>query len=281
MGRIPSVLSEKQMEDQIARDPARFLKEKGLKLIARQITVVPYRFDLLFEDRHGTKLIVELQKGTLDRNHTYKILDYYEEFKDRNKTEFIELMIIANSVPRERKQRLEKWGVTWLEIPETEFDQSEEQLQTQFQPQSDDPRKKEIIGGVTTGTVQIGQTAITNEMMAYWSGQRERDCFGFKGRRACMACLYSRPEGASQKEVTEIAEILGGPQKGYYNMLKQALKWNHEVVSWYDDSRGGKIFKLIYNPTHSSSTQTEPSYDYREMNEIRAPDGAFIEKMSP
>ena len=77
--------------------------------------------DLLFEDRHGAKLIVEIQKGVLDRNHTYKILDYYHGFKENHPDEFIELMAIANEIPKERKKRLSQWGVSIKEIPESEF----------------------------------------------------------------------------------------------------------------------------------------------------------------
>ena len=73
------------MEDAIVNNPESFLNEKGLKLLARQYKIGSYIFDLLFEDRYGGKLIVELQKGTLDRTHTFKILDYYHEYKDCDK----------------------------------------------------------------------------------------------------------------------------------------------------------------------------------------------------
>jgi RecB family endonuclease NucS len=78
------MLTENLMEDAIAQRPEKYL-ETGLSLIQRQYRVGGYIFDLLFQDRHGAKLIVELQKGTLDRNHTYKILDYYEEGRRRKR----------------------------------------------------------------------------------------------------------------------------------------------------------------------------------------------------
>jgi hypothetical protein len=115
------MVSEKLMEDAISSDPGKYLKEKGLRLVARQYSIGSYFFDLLFEDRHGAKLIVELQKGTLDRTHTYKILDYYDEYKDNNPNSFIELMVIANRIPHERRRRLESHGISWMEIPESEF----------------------------------------------------------------------------------------------------------------------------------------------------------------
>lgn len=117
------MLSEKDMEDAISENPDKYIEE-GLKLVDRQYRIGKYVFDLIFEDRHGAKLIVELQKGTLDRTHTYKILDYYDEYKSRNPDQFVELMVIANKIPRERRDRLSSYGISFKEIPETEFPQS-------------------------------------------------------------------------------------------------------------------------------------------------------------
>jgi hypothetical protein len=114
------MLNEKMMEDAIIANPEKYI-EAGLTLISRQYRIGSYVFDLLFKDRHGAKLIVELQRGTLDRNHTYKILDYYDEYKSRNPDQFVELMIIANKIPRERRERLSSFGIDFKEIPNREF----------------------------------------------------------------------------------------------------------------------------------------------------------------
>lgn len=115
------MLTEKDMEDAIAQNPKKYLGEDGLELIERQYRIGGYIFDLLFKDRHGAKLIVEIQKGTLDREHTYKILDYYDGFREEHPKEFIELMVLANRIPEERKKRLRSWGVEFHEIPESDF----------------------------------------------------------------------------------------------------------------------------------------------------------------
>ena len=112
---------EKIMEDAIISDPQKYIDEKGLKFIGRQFHVGRYIFDLLFEDRHGGKLLVELQTGTLDRDHTYKNLDYYHEYKDAHPQEFIDLMVRANIIPPERKKRLTDLGIAFREIPRAEF----------------------------------------------------------------------------------------------------------------------------------------------------------------
>jgi len=114
-------MTEQDMEDAIASDPKKYIGEEGLKLIARQYRIGEYIFDLLFQDRHGAKLIVEIQKGTLDRNHTYKIFDYYDEYKKNNPSEYIELMVIANKIPRERRDRLSSYGIEFREIPDKDF----------------------------------------------------------------------------------------------------------------------------------------------------------------
>lgn len=116
------------MEDAIVNNPEKFLKEKGLKLLARQYRVGSYIFDLLFEDRHGGKLIVELQKGTLDRTHTFKILDYYHEFKEKNPRDFIDVMVIANVIPPERKRRLNDLGVDYQEISASMFIENQPEI---------------------------------------------------------------------------------------------------------------------------------------------------------
>lgn len=114
-------LTEKDMEDLIVLSPKRYINEDGLKLVARQYRIGTYIFDLLFEDRHKSKLLVEIQKGTLDRNHTYKILDYYAQYKENNPSEFVELMIVANIISSERKERLSFHGIEFKEIAESRF----------------------------------------------------------------------------------------------------------------------------------------------------------------
>lgn len=117
----PRILRERDMEDVIAAHPDSVLGEPGLRLLSRQPTIGPYRFDLLLADRHGHQLIVELQRGTLDRTHTYKVLDYYHEYKERHPHVFVDLMVVANEITAERKQRLQQLGVEFREIPVASF----------------------------------------------------------------------------------------------------------------------------------------------------------------
>ncbi len=136
------MITEQLMEDKIADEPSKYIGEEGLKLVARQYTIGQYRFDLIFEDRHGAKLIVELQRGTLDRNHTYKILDYYDEYKEAHPKDFIELMVIANTIPQERKARLSAHGISFKEIPESEFIEDMDDISIDDEIHEETPQEK-------------------------------------------------------------------------------------------------------------------------------------------
>lgn len=122
------MFTEKDMENAIILNSQKYIGEKGLKIISQQFHIGKYYFDLLFEDRHGGKLIIELQKGTLDRGHTYKILDYYDEYKESHPDEFIDLMVIANIIPPERKKRLSALGIAFKEVPMSDFIQDSEEI---------------------------------------------------------------------------------------------------------------------------------------------------------
>jgi tetratricopeptide (TPR) repeat protein len=113
-------LSEADMEYLVAKYPEHFI-EKGLTLIGRQICFGQNRLDILFQDRKDAKLIVELQKGTLDRKHLYRMLDYYDDFKRHNPNDEIELLIIANEITLERKEKLYKRDIEFKEIPMSAF----------------------------------------------------------------------------------------------------------------------------------------------------------------
>jgi addiction module RelB/DinJ family antitoxin len=110
---------------------------------------------------------------------------------------------------------------------------------------------------------------------------RTLNYLGFRGYRAAIAARYARPEGATQAEVNQAARSLGSPQKDYRNMLHQAIKWGHKVIVWDDPARGGKVYKLIYNPNHSGPGAVDPPRDWREMNTPKTPPGLTATPYKP
>jgi hypothetical protein len=110
--------------------------------------------------------------------------------------------------------------------------------------------------------------------MRHYAETRATDHFGFSGLRAAIACLYARPEGATQAEVTQASAELGSPGQKYLNMLREeAIKWGHDVVVWNDPGRGGKVYKLIFNPSHSAPRSVDPPDNWRDTNAPKVPSG--------
>jgi hypothetical protein len=108
-------------------------------------------------------------------------------------------------------------------------------------------------------------TLVTSTMRQHVAN-RTNDHFGFSGTRAAIARLYERAEGASQAEVTEAAAELGSTQKGYYNMLHQAVAWGHTVVTW-DHATRGTVYKLNYEPSHTGPRKVTPPPNWPQMNQ--------------
>jgi DNA-damage-inducible protein J len=125
---------------------------------------------------------------------------------------------------------------------------------------------------VTRPARRVMPDVVTPQMRQHAQG-KTHDHFGFSGYRAAIACLYARPEGATQFEVNQAAWELGSTQSGYFNMLRQAKNtWKHDVCYWDDPSRG-RVYKLIFNPNHSAGRAIDPPSNWREMNVPSAPPG--------
>jgi len=117
--------------------------------------------------------------------------------------------------------------------------------------------------------------------MRHHSAVKTINYFGFRGNRAAIALLYAPPDGATQDEVNKAGRALGSPQENYLNMLHQAIKWGHEVFVWDDVARGGKVYKLVYNPDHNGPGAVDPPANWREMNVIEAPPGVLATRYRP
>jgi len=115
------MFSEQDIENAIATNPTRFLKRKDLKLLFRQYSIGKFRFDLLFEDQLGRKIIVEIQKGNLDRNHSFKIVDYSLKYRAMHPDEEVEVIIVANVISQERKQFFRELKCSYIEIADEEI----------------------------------------------------------------------------------------------------------------------------------------------------------------
>lgn len=104
---------EKQIEDILCKYPE--LIEDGLTVTDRQKTIHKRRMDILFKDKYGRDLIVELKRGAIKDEHLGQILSY-EGLLLSADDPTIRVMLIGNRVPPNIQKSLDHHGIAWKEI---------------------------------------------------------------------------------------------------------------------------------------------------------------------
>jgi hypothetical protein len=113
-------MTEKEMEDLLWEYPEKFLFEK-LQQFRRQAVSQVGRTDLVFSDSVGRLLVVELKRGKLPRGAVEQLHDYFGMLKREFPGKPVELMVLANSIPEERRLACEHLSIEAREISEKRF----------------------------------------------------------------------------------------------------------------------------------------------------------------
>ena len=113
-------MTEREMEDLLWEHPEKFFDER-LEQFRRQASSNIGRADLVFKDKLGRLLVVELKRDTLERGAVGQVVDYYGAIKAQFPDTPVELIVIANRIPVERRLACERQDVTALEIPHKKF----------------------------------------------------------------------------------------------------------------------------------------------------------------
>jgi hypothetical protein len=111
---------EREMQELLWRYPERLLNEP-LKQFAWETASDVGRADLVFEDRHERLLIIEVKHGKLPRGAIDQLLDYFGMMKQRFPNRPVELMVVANSIPSERRLTCQSRDIECREISEKTF----------------------------------------------------------------------------------------------------------------------------------------------------------------
>ena len=90
---------EREMQELLWRYPDELLGER-LKQFEWEISSGVGRADLVFEDRHGRLLVIEVKRGKLPCGAIDQLLDYFGMMKQKFPTRPVELMVVANIHPR-------------------------------------------------------------------------------------------------------------------------------------------------------------------------------------
>lgn len=111
-------MREKDFEDILEKYPD--LIEPGLKPIGRQIVIYNRRMDLLYEDRHHNRLIVELKVGPIKDEHLGQILAYEGMILSADDPA-VRVMLIGTRVPPNIQKTLDHHGIAWREFKITQL----------------------------------------------------------------------------------------------------------------------------------------------------------------
>lgn len=163
---------EKHFENVLHRYPE--LIEEGLKFSGRQVCVGGKYVDLLFEDRFGQKLIIELKRGIIKREHIAQLLDYEGYFLTADNPN-IRVMLIGNRVPPNLRVSLDHHGFEWKEIPVSELIKYLENIKDadllgQF-------KEEEIQTTSTTETISIKKSKTSAELGSTRNGKTAKFIF--------------------------------------------------------------------------------------------------------
>jgi hypothetical protein len=113
-------MTEREMEDLLWNHPDKFFSEPLTQFLRQPVSGVG-RADLVFKDRLGRLLIVELKKGKLERGAIDQLLDYFGMMKRQFPETPVELMVIASNIPAERQLACEKHDINCFVISEKKF----------------------------------------------------------------------------------------------------------------------------------------------------------------
>jgi len=107
---------EKDIENLIAKYPDEFFTNSGFKLVGQQVRLGKCYVDIVFSDKYNRAILLEIKRGILSREAAGQALDYYGLLKQEKPSEIIELILCANTIPHERSEFLERYGIECKEL---------------------------------------------------------------------------------------------------------------------------------------------------------------------
>jgi Endonuclease NucS len=113
-------MTEKEMEDLLWAHPEKILNEPLTQFRRQQRSGVG-RCDLIFKDRLGRLLVIELKRGRLERGAIDQLHDYFGMVKQEFPDTPVELMVVANEIPPERALACEKYDIEHRAISPKRF----------------------------------------------------------------------------------------------------------------------------------------------------------------
>ena len=115
---------EKDMEELIANYPNDFFPDYNLQLNDRQgILDNTARFDLLFNDKSGNIILMELKSKKASADNIDQIITYQDKLirKNRKNKINVKMWLIAPNIPYALQKKLKEFNIKFFEINEDIF----------------------------------------------------------------------------------------------------------------------------------------------------------------
>jgi hypothetical protein len=206
---------EKDMEELIARHPEEFFPRHDFRLVGRQ-GVFPGvgRYDLLFQDRHGMKILMELKAVPARYADADQLAKYNDALRMSGHTEIM-LWLVATSIQFSVVQYLDRLGIEHSEIHPAEYMKVAEKHGFRFTAETAEfeAAKPASDAGVAIDESAI-DTATSREPQATNGGRRMSR---YRGTTVYIHVLAELVRAAQYRGLTtyqDVAVIMGLPQRG-------------------------------------------------------------------
>jgi len=221
---------ERDMEELIARYPSEFFPRHAFRLIGRQGSFPGVgRYDLLFEDSHGMKVLMELKAVPARYADADQLAKYNDALRSSGQ-KGIMLWLVATSIQPSVREFLENVGIEHSEIHPVEYMRVAERYGFELAPE-----RSEVVPPTPepgTGTA-IGEGLLANETSEGEQGPNGgKRMSRYRGSTVYVHVLAELVKAAQYRGLTtyqDVAVIMGLPLKGS-NMGRQIGEILGEIV---------------------------------------------------
>ncbi len=187
-------MTEREMEDLIWEHPEKFLNE-SLEKFQRQFVSNVGTADLIFLDRLGRMLVIELKRGTLERGAVPQIVDYFGMLKSRFPDKSVELMIIANNIPPERRVSCEHFHIEAVEISQKKFRDVAEEIGYIFSSETALPSS--LVHRLPSKSELSAQARVDRDDVPYAPSKIEKGWYYWNGKdNRCYFLAFVNAKGS-------------------------------------------------------------------------------------
>lgn len=221
-------MKERDLEDIIERYPE--LIEDGLTLEGRQMAIGRRHMDLVFRDKFGQRLIIELKKGTILREHIGQLFEYEGDLLTPDDPN-VRVMLVGNRVPPNMRRSLEHHGFEWREL-------TIEYLSGYIQKRGDSDfielflEKPQIVALKVppqptrlASTPQPGRLKISEKFYALFGESNLGQIFS---RKEITDMVLAAFPGTNRSSVL--------PSDYCYNIVNAGIKFEHHLFQYFSES---------------------------------------------